>query len=198
MARTTDRPTTATRPYTATDPLDTSGSGSFDEQDRRGEGGQLGDNAERRENLTAVRDEQDNNRDNSRENRDERGNRNRRGDRGFSENRDERKQQHDGDTEQGSRREQPLAVPMPAMSAGLDAFAPVLEAWKQIFKAWSELAETMVKVQQDTFASMISVANPTGKDVKDVKGSDRRDGELAFSGSRTNASTPGRIESDRR
>ena len=34
-------------------------------------------------------------------------------------------------------------------------FAPVLEAWQQIFKSWLELAESMVKVQQDAFASMI-------------------------------------------
>ena len=94
------------------------------------------------------------------------------------------------DAEQGSRREQP-----PALSAGLDAFAPVLEAWKQIFTSWSELAQAMVKVQQDAFASMISAANTTAKD---VNVGDRRNGELAFSGSRTTASTPDRIEHDRR
>jgi hypothetical protein len=38
----------------------------------------------------------------------------------------------------------------------MDAFAPVLEAWTQVFKSWSELAETMVKAQQDAFAGMIS------------------------------------------
>ena len=200
MARTTNQPSTAARPNTATAPLDTDGPGSFNGPDQRGEGGQLGENGERRENLTAIRDERDNdrndsreNRDDSGENRDERGNFNRRDDRGgreVGENRGERNQQQDGYAEQGSRREQP-----PALSAGLDAFAPVLEAWKQVFKSWSELAATMVKVQQDAFASMIGAANPTAKDI--ILG-DRRNGELAFSGSRTTASTPDRIEPDRR
>jgi hypothetical protein len=197
MARTTNRPSTATRPNAATAPRDINGSGSFDEQDQGGEGGRLGDNAERRENLTSVRDEPDNergdfrdNRDDSRENRDdERGNRNGRDDRAFGENRDERTPR-DGDAEQGSRREQQAA-----MSAGLDAYAPVLEAWKQVFKSWSELAETMVKAQQDAFASMIGAANTTAKN---INVGDRRNGELAFSGSRTTASTPNRIEHDRR
>ena len=192
MARTTNQPSTATRPNAATRPdtattqLDTNASGSFDEQDQRGDHGQLGDNAERRENLTAVRDQPDNDRNDSRETLNRRENR---GGREFGESRDERTPR-DGDPEQGSRREQP-----PSLPAGMDAFAPVLEAWKQVFKSWSELAETMLKVQQDAFASMISAANPTAKDVKD---GERRDGELAFSGSRTTASTPDRIERDRR
>jgi hypothetical protein len=192
MARTTNRPSTATRPNAATASPDINGSGSFDEQDQRGEGSRLGDNTERRENLTSVRDEPDNergdfrdNRDDSRENRDERGNRN---GRAFGESRDERTPR-DGDAEQGSRREQP------PISAGFDAFAPVLEAWKQVFKSWSELAETMVKAQQDAFAGMISAANTTAKD---INVGDRPDSEFAFSGSRTTASTPDRIERDRR
>ena len=182
-------------PTTATAPLDTNGSGSFDEQDQRGE------NAVRRRrqhrtprepdqpcgtSRTTIRDDSRENRDDSREY-----DRESRGGREFGESRDERKQ-HDGDAEQGSRREQP-----PVLSAGLDAFAPVLEAWKQVFKSWSELAETMVKAQQDVFASMIGAANTTAKDITTQVG-DRRNGELAFSGSRTTASTPDRIERDRR
>jgi hypothetical protein len=190
MARTTNRPSAAPRPATATAQLDTNGSGSFDGQDQRGGDGRLGENGERRENLSAVRDAQDNDRGDSRENRDdERGNLNRREGREVGENRDERKQ-HDGYAEQGSGRAQP-----PALSDGLDAFAPVLEAWKQVFKSWSELAETMVKVQQDAFASMIGGANTHAKD---ISLGDRRNGELAFTGSRTTASTPDRIEHDRR
>ena len=80
-------------------------------------------------------------------------------------------------------------------SAGMDAFAPVLEAWKQVFKSWSELAETMVKAQQDAFANMISAANTTAKN---INVGDRQDREPAFSGSHTAASTPDRIERDRR
>ena len=77
----------------------------------------------------------------------------------------------------------------------MDAFAPVLEAWTQVFKSWSELTETMVKVQQDAFASMISGASAQAKDFNlGQNGSAQR----AFSGSRTTASTPDRIEHDRR
>ena len=183
MARTTDQPSTATRRNTATAQPDTNLSDSFDEQDRQGGDGQLGSNAERRESLTAVRDKRDNEGNDSSENRDEGGNLNRRDDRGFGENRDERSQ-HEGYAEQGSRLGQ-----RPAPSAGLDAFTPVLEAWQQVFKSWSELAESMVKVQQDAFAGMIGAANTTAKD---VNVGDRRNGELAFSGSRTTASSVGR------
>jgi hypothetical protein len=193
MARTTDQPSTAARRNTATAQPDITVSGSFDEQDRPGGDGQLGDNGERRESLTAVRDKPDNNRNDSRDNQDDkRGNLNRRDDRddrGFGENRDERTPRV-GDAEQGSRPGQPSAP-----SAGLDVFAPVLEAWQQIFTSWSELAQAMVKVQQDAFASMIGAAHTTAKD---VNVGDRRNGELAFSGSRTTASTPDRIEHDRR
>ena len=198
MARTTDQPSTANRRNTATAQPATSLSDSFDEQDRPGGDGQLGDNGERRESLTAVRDEQDNNRNDSRNDprdRDDKlGNLNRGDDRGVGENRDERTPRV-GDAEQGSRREQQPALSMPAPSAGLDAFAPVLEAWQQIFTSWSELAQAMVKVQQEAFASMIGAANTTAKD---INVGDRRNGELAFSGSRTTASTPDRIEHDRR
>jgi hypothetical protein len=189
MAR-TYQPSPATQRKTATTPLDTNTSGSFDTQNQRGENGQgenrqvengqLGDNTERRENLTAVQDQPDNDRDDSRTTP---------GDREFVKDRDERKQ-HDGYTERGSWSAQP-----PTPSAGMDAFAPVLEAWKQVFKSWSELAETMVKAQQDAFANMISAANTTAKN---INVGDRQDRELAFSGSRTTASTPDRIERDRR
>src|SRR5690242_8289292 len=70
MAR-TYQPSPATQPDTATAPLDTNASGSFDQQHPRGENSQVGDNTERRDNLTAVRDQPDNERDDSRENRDE-------------------------------------------------------------------------------------------------------------------------------
>jgi hypothetical protein len=176
MARTIDQPTAAIRPKTARARQDTNGTGTFDGPNQRDENSQLGDNAERRENLTAVRSEQDNDRDESRENRGER-------------------DQRDGDAEQGSRREQ-----WSAPSAGLDVFAPVLEAWKQVFTSWSELTDTMVKAQQAAFAGMIGAANATARN---IKVGERRDGEPAFSGSRstpsrTTASRPDRIEHDRR
>jgi len=188
------QPSAATQRTTATTPMDADGPGSFDAHDQRGENSQgennqVGDNAERRENLTAVQDKPDNDRDDSRENRDDSREyrRESRGGREFGESRDERTQ-HDGYTEQGSRREQP------PISAGLDAFTPVLEAWKQVFKSWSELAETMVKAQQDAFASMISAANTTATN---INVGDRPDSELAFSGAHTTASAD-RIERNRR
>ena len=127
-----------------------------------------------------MQDQPDNDRDNDRATP---------GDREFGKDRDELKP-HDGYTERGSWSEQP-----PTPSAGMDAFAPVLEAWKQVFTSWSQLAETMVKAQQDAFASMISAANTTAKN---INVGDRQDREPAFSGSRTTASTPDRIERDRR
>lgn len=186
MARTTDHPSTATRRTTATAVAqpDTNLSGSFDEQDRRDGDSQLANNTERRENLTAVRDAQDNERNDSREIREQRGNVNRRDDRelGESHDRDERKQDF--------RREQRSSP-----SAGMDAFAPMLEAWKQVFTSWSELAETMVKAQQDAFASMIGSANAH---TEDISAGDRRNSEPTFPGSRTTASTPDRRDQDRR
>ena len=67
MARTTDQPSTATRRNTATAPLDTNGPARSTSRTSGARDGQLGDNAERRENLTAVRDEQDNDRNDSRD-----------------------------------------------------------------------------------------------------------------------------------
>lgn len=191
MARTTNQPSTATRRNTAKTQPETNGRGPLNEQDRRGEDSQLGDNDERRENLTAVRDEHDNERSNSRDDRDERGNFNGRDDREFGESRDRDERRDSGEyAEQDSRPDQG-----PALSAGMDTFAPVLEAWKQVIKSWSELTETMVRVQQDAFASMISGANTHAKD---LNLGENRNGELAFSGSRATASTPDRIEPDRR
>jgi len=200
MARTTNQPftatSTATRRNTAKTRADTNGRGSFDELDQRNEDNRLGDNDERRENdnderrenLAAVRDEQDDERNNSRDDRDERGNFN---GREFGENRDRDERRDSGEyAEQDSRREQG-----PALLPGLDTFAPVLEAWTQVFKSWSELTETMVKVQQDAFASMIS---GTSTHAKDLNLGENRNGERAFSGSLTSASTPDRIERDRR
>ncbi len=191
MARTTNQPSTAIQRISSKEAVVAKGSGSLDEQNQRSEDGQLGGNDERRENLTAVRDEPDNERNDSRANRDERGNVNGRDDREFGGRRDRDER---GDrrayAEQDSRREQQQALP-----AGMDAFAPVLDAWQQIFKSWSELAETMVKVQQDAFASMIGAANTSAKDI--TLGGHRKD-ELVFSGSRTTAATPDRIEHDRR
>ena len=155
----------------------------------RNQDSRLDDNDERREGLSSVREEQNTDRDNSRDERELGENRDR--DERESTGRNQRSEAGEYN-EQGARREQRPA----AMAAGMDTFAPVLEAWKQVFKSWSELTETMVKVQQDAFASMISGANAHAKD---LNLGENRNGERAFSsGSRTTASTPERIDRDRR
>ena len=184
MARTTSQPSTATRRNTRTTRSDTNGRGSLDEQNQDS---RLDGDDERREGLSSVRDEQDTDRDNSSD------------ERGFGESRDRderestgRNERNEGaSTTRSDRREQRPAT----LAAGMDTFAPVLEAWKQVFKSWSELTETMVKVQQDAFASMISGASAH---TKDLNLGENRNGERAFSGSRTTASTPERIDRDRR
>jgi hypothetical protein len=147
MARTTSQPSTATRRNTRTTQPDTSRLSPLDEQDQdsRTDG-----NDERREGLSAVHDEQNTDRDNSSD------------ERGFGENRNREREstsrnERDEYNEEGTRREQRPAT----LAASMDTFTPVLEAWKQVFKSWSELTETMVKVQQDAFASMVSGAQPT-------------------------------------
>ena len=185
MARTTGQPSTATRRNTRTTQPDSNGLGSLDEQNQDS---RLDGDDERREGLSAVREEQNTDRDNSSD------------ERGFGESRDrnerestDRNERSEGGeyNEHGARREQRPA----AMAAGMDAFAPMLEAWKQVFKSWSELTETMVKVQQDAFASMISGAKAH---TKDLNLGENRTGERAFSGPSTTASTPERIDRDRR
>jgi len=187
MARTTGQPSTATRRNTRTAQSDTNGSGALDEQnlDSRIDNDDDGRNDERREGLSAVRDEKNTDRDNSRDERE-----NGRDEREHATSRHERNEGGE-DTEEGDRREQRPA----AMAAGMDTFAPVLEAWKQVFKSWSELTETMVKVQQDTFASMVKGANGHGKD---LNLGENHNGERTFSEPRTTASTPERIGRDRR
>lgn len=100
MARRTNQPSTATRHNTSKTRAETNGRGSLDE---------------RREGLTAVRDEQVDDRNDSRENSN--GHDNHEG-REFGENRDERNQ-HDGYAKQGFAAR---------ASPGMDTFAPVLEA----------------------------------------------------------------------
>ena len=170
------QPPTATQRKTPTTPP---GPDPFDAQDQRAETGQVGGNTERRENLTAVQDQPDNDRGDFRATP---------GDREFGKDRDERKQ-HEGFTERGSWSVQPPTPPV-----GVDVFTPVLEAWKQVFKSWSELAQTMVKAQQDVFAGMISAADTTARN---INVGDRPDAEFAFSGAHTTASAD-RIERNRR
>ena len=144
MARTIDQPTAAIRPNTVRAELDTDGPGSFDRPEQRGEGGRLG-NAERRENLNAVRDEPDSDRDAADSNRD-------------GQNR------RDGDTDERPRRDHSQVL-----SPGVDAFAPVFEAWKQVFRSWSELTDTMVKAQRDAFAGMIGAVDTAAKELASSK-----------------------------
>jgi hypothetical protein len=81
----------------------------------------------------------------------------------------------------------------------LDAYAPVLEAWKQVFRSWSELAETMVKAQQQSFAAMMGAASPNNiKEIKDIANGEHRGREHALSGSRSGPAGPDRVDHDRR
>jgi hypothetical protein len=180
MARTTSQPATATRRNTRTTQPDTNRLGPLDEQDQdsRTDG-----NDERREGLSSVHDEQNTDRDNSSD------------ERGFGENRNPEREsasrnERDEYNEEGTRGEQRPATPAVSMAT----FTPMLEAWKQVFKSWSELTETMVKVQQDAFASMVSGANAH---TKELNLGENRNGERALSGPPT-ASTPERIDRDRR
>ena len=187
MARTTVQPTRTTRRRTTETKPETNGLGSLTEQDRRDEGSRH-DNDDRDDGLSAVHSEQDNDRDGS---RDERGF-------GGNDDRDERTDERTENSEYGDNRagrEQ-----RPAVMAGMDTFAPVLTAWKQVFASWTELTETMVKVQQETFASMISAANAHAKDLDlgENHNGTSRNGEHAVSASNTTASTPERIDRDRR
>jgi hypothetical protein len=185
MARTTGQPSTATRRNTRTKRPDTNGLGSSDEQtqDSRTDG-----NDERREGLSAVHDEQNTDRDNSSDERGFSGNRDR--DERESTSRNERNGGGEYNQEGTGREQRPATL-----AAGMDTFAPMLEAWKQVFKSWSELTETMVKVQQDAFASMVS---GTMAHTKELNLGENRNGERALSGPRTMASTPERIDHDRR
>jgi hypothetical protein len=180
MARTTSQPATATRRNTRTPQPDTNRLSPLDEQnqDSRTDG-----NDERREGLSAVHDEQNTDRDNSSD------------ERGFGENRNREREstsrnERDEYNEEGTRREQRPAT----LAVSMDTFAPMLEAWKQVFKSWSELTETMVKMQQDAFASMASGANAH---TKELSLGENRNGERALSGPPM-ASTPERIDRDRR
>lgn len=182
MARTINQPSAATRRTGGGQPAPGA-------RGQRNQDGQLDDD-ERREGPTATRDERDDERNDSRESRDERENGNDRNDRQFGENRD-----RGGQGQRGGYTEQSSPPQRPAMSAGVGTFAPVLEAWTQVFKAWSEITETMVKAQQEAFASIISTANATATD---STLDDHRSDDRALSGARTTASTPDRIEHDRR
>ncbi|MDQ2792178.1 MAG: hypothetical protein DLM60_03460 [Pseudonocardiales bacterium] len=183
MARITDRPSSASRRSTGTDVSATNGPDPFDDQGQREEHSQLanlGDNDEGREQGLIT--EGGKNRNHLGENR---------GDREFGENRERPERGQLGErAEQGLRREQ-----RPAMSSGFDTFAPVLGAWNQVFASWCELAGTMVKAQQQTFASMIGAASPHAKD---STSGEHRSRDHVSTGSRTKASTPDQIEHDRR
>jgi hypothetical protein len=193
MARTIKQPSTATQPNTGAVQPATDGRGPLVEQDQRDEQNQSGDNNERRgQGLTAVRNEQDDSRDNSddREVGESREDRKFGDKRGFGENHDRREPDQLGEHgEQDSRPE-----PWPSMS-GADAYGPVLEAWKHVFRSWSELAETMVKAQQQTFAAMMGAANPS---IKDIANGEHRRREHALSGPRSGSGGPDRIDHDRR
>lgn len=197
MARTTDQPGTATQPTTATAKAETDARDPRDEQNKRDEQNQYGENNnDRREyGLSSVRDEQDQRGDNrdshsdrsdriDRENRENRDERTFGEKRGFGENRD-RREQFSERGEQDS----------PWATSGAEMYAPVLDAWKQVFQAWSELAETMVKTQQQSFASMMGATQATAKNLTN---GGHRNRERALSGARSDSRAADQIDHDRR
>ena len=196
MARTPIQPSTATQRNTASATPDIDARGPLDEQDQRSDNNEYSDNTEysgnneRRESgLTSVRDEPAHHAQRAttaddRRNRDERtfGEK-----RGFGQSGDSRGQFGERG-EQDSRR-------APWATSGAEAYAPVLDAWKQVFQSWSELAETMVKVQQQSFAAMMGATQATAKNLTN---GDRGDREPALSGARSDSPASDQIDHDRR
>jgi hypothetical protein len=91
--------------------------------------------------------------------------------------------------------EQPTGWGTPAQFGGVETLAPVLAAWGQVYTSMFELAADMMKLQQQTFASMFGVATTNARD---TSGDDRGRGREASSASRTSSVAPDQSEFDRR
>jgi hypothetical protein len=77
-----------------------------------------------------------------------------------------------------------------------DWVEPVLAAWRQVFTSMFDLAGTMARLQQQTFASMIGSADTNA--VRMANGEQHGGVHDAVSGSRTSSVVPDRIEHARR
>jgi hypothetical protein len=96
----------------------------------------------------------------------------------------------------GNQLQQPTGWLKPATST--DALAPVFAAWEQFLTSWFELAETMMKVQQQTFASMIGAGAATTKAERITNDDHPSRDHDALSASRTSSVAPDQIGHDRR
>ncbi len=96
----------------------------------------------------------------------------------------------------GNQLQQPTGWLKPATAT--DALAPVFAAWERIFTSWFELARTMMKVQQQTFASMIGAGVATTNAERITNGDHPSRDHDALSASRTSSVAPDQIGHDRR
>jgi hypothetical protein len=101
------------------------------------------------------------------------------------------------DESDGDRRDRSTDWTMPAMpNTTGDVLGPVLAAWGQAYASMFELAGDMMKLQQQTFASMIGAANTNAERM--AVGDQRGRVVEGVSASRTSSADSGHIEHDRR
>jgi hypothetical protein len=205
MARTAKQPSPAAQRSKGTDQLAPDGHDDREEQDSRREQDLTGDRDEqdsrREQDLTGDRDGSDSLfwPHDEQDSRREQWQHGERGEPGLR--REPRRQPGSAQrtVRAESRRdqlEQPTDWLMPATSTAVDAFAPVLGAWRQIFASWFELANTMVKLQQQAFASMIGAADTNTE--RTTNGDHRGRDQDALSASRPSSVPPYQIEHARR
>jgi hypothetical protein len=83
----------------------------------------------------------------------------------------------------------------PATSTAVDTLTPVLVAWGQVFTSMFEMADAMVKLQQQTFASMMGTADTNAERM--ANGDHRGRVHDAVPASRTRSVVPDLIEQRR-
>jgi hypothetical protein len=96
----------------------------------------------------------------------------------------------------GDRLERSTDWAQPATSIAVDVFSPMLAAWGQVYTSMFELAGDMMKLQQQTFASMMGFADTTAERI--ASGDQRGRVHGALSASRTSSVVPDQIEQHRR
>jgi hypothetical protein len=100
------------------------------------------------------------------------------------------------DSSDGDRLERSTDWAQPATSTTGDTLAPVLAAWGQVYTSMFELAGDMMKLQQQTFASMMGFADTNAERI--ASGDQRGRVHDALSASRTSSVGPDQIDQHRR
>ncbi len=100
------------------------------------------------------------------------------------------------DSSDGDRLERSTDWAQPATSTTGDTLAPVLAAWGQVYMSMFELAGDMMKLQQQTFASMMGFADTNAERI--ASGDQRGRVHDALSASRTSSVGPDQIDQHRR